>query len=293
MLMKVAKLADKTLLVKLTIRRASLTRRDDTVTHAIQQQYGDQSLTAVTKLFRDKRSPIYSIMQSVSEVYQYHKEHTLPYVDAGPRILPVDSYFEYTQEMRNRISTVDALLQKWMPHYDQLVQDDILYRNGGQPTGRAAKGDYPSESEFRQRMSFDLRFQPMPDAKHFLFDLSDEDEKAFERSMDEAAALARNDTINRMMEPLQHLVNKLSVPIKGEGGVFRDSAVENILEGCRMARKLAIDPPAELTARIDELEQLAKNFAFNPSALRERPEAREAARDKLKAIADSMGAMYG
>lgn len=289
----VTKLSDKAMLVKLTIRRAALTRRDDAVTSAIQQQYGDNSLTAVTKLFRMKGSPVYAIMQAVNEVYTYHKDNTSPYVDAGPRILSNEVYMEYTNEMRNKIAHVDALLATYMPLYDQLVQDDILYRNGGQATGRASISDYPSASEFQSRMSFDLRFQPMPDAKHFLFDLSDEDEAAFERGMAEAMTMARNDTVARMLEPLQYLVKRLG-EYKGEKGErFHTSNLENVLEGCRAARRLAIDPPPELKAQIDELESAVTAYSFGVTALKESPETRVAARDRLAAIASQMEAMYG
>lgn len=289
---KTAKLSDKAMLVKLTIRRAALTRRDEAVTTAIQQQYNDQSLTAVTKLFRNKQSPIYAVMHAVQEVYKYHREHTLPYVDAGPRILPNGMYMDYTTEMRSKIAHVDAMLKQWMPMYNQLVQDDILFRNGGQPTGRATTSDYPDAQDFESRMHFDLRFMPLPDSKHFLFDLTDEDEKAFERGMNEALALARNDAISRMLEPLSHLVAKLNTPIKETGSVFRDSAVTNIIEGCRMARKLAIDAPDELMAEIKKLEDLATGYTFNTEALRESPASREAAAKRLKEVADKMAAFF-
>lgn len=286
-------LSAKAMLVKLTIRRAALTRRDAQVTSTIQQQFGDASLSAFTKLFRNEVSPIYTIMRSVNEVYTYHREHTLPYVDAGPRILPNNAYMDYTQEMRSKIAHVESMLDTYMPMYDQLVQDDILYRNGGQLTGRATPGDYPTADEFRQRMSFDLRFQPMPDKKHFLFDLSDEDEQAFERGMTEAYALARNDTVMRMLEPLQHLVKRLD-EYKGEKGQkFHAVNIENVIEGCRLARKLMIDPPYDVLQQVTELETLCTGYAFGVESLKGSQDARDIAKAKLEAIAASMGAMYG
>ena len=65
---QVTKLCDRAILVKLTIRRAALTRRDEQVTSAIQQQYKDQSLSAFTKLFRADTSPIYHIMRACAGV---------------------------------------------------------------------------------------------------------------------------------------------------------------------------------------------------------------------------------
>ena len=43
----------------------------------------------------------------------------------------------------------------------------------------------------------------MPDARHFLFDLTDEDQRKFEDAMQQTATLARNDAVARMLEPLQ------------------------------------------------------------------------------------------
>jgi hypothetical protein len=290
--MKFNKLSDRAILVKLTIRRAALTRRDDQVTNAIQQQYGDNSLSAFTKLFRADSSPVYHIMRMVNEVYTYHKTNTLPYMDSGPRILPSVNYLDYTQEMRAKIANVEAELRKWMPHYDQLVLDDVLFRNGGQPNGRASVGDYPSASDFEARMSFDLRFQPMPDKKHFLFDLSDADEQAFDRALDEAATLAANDTVVRMLDPLNKLVARLD-EYKGEKGQrFHDSVLQNVLEGCRMARKLAIDPPAELLDTINELESTVTAYTFGVTGLKESQATRDGARARLAAIADKMS-MFG
>ena len=289
---KATKLSDRAILVKLTIRRARLTRKDEQVTHSIQQQYGDNSLSAFTKLFRNPASPVYNIMRAVNEVYTYHKEQTLPYVDAGPRILPSTNYMDYTAEMRGKIAHVEAMLQQWMPHYDQLVRDDILHRNGGQVTGRATADDYPSAEDFAARMSFDLRFQPMPDKKHFLFDLSDADEQAFDNAIEDAFRLARNDTVVRMLEPLEYLIKRLG-EYKGEKGErFHTSNLENVLEGCRAARRLAIDPPQELMDTIQELEQAVTAYTFGTTAIKESQTTRDGARARLAAIADKMS-MFG
>ena len=290
--MQATKLSSKALLVKLTIKRAALTRKDQALTDQIQAQQNDQSLTVLTKLFRDKNSPVYQVMQKVSEVYGYHKDNTLPWVDSGPRLLPSAQYMDYTAEMRHRIAVVDNMLNQWMPQYDMLVDADIKYRNGGQLTGRASVDDYPTASEFRQRMSFDLRFQPMPDQSHFLFDLSEDDTKAFDDAIHEAARLAKADAIGRMLDPLKHLVKKLSTPIDTDGSIFRDSAIENIVEGCKAARRLMLDDTPDLKAEIDQLENMATSYVFGADSLRNSPDTREAAAKRLAEVADKMAAFF-
>jgi ribosomal protein S8 len=282
------KLSDKVVLVKLTIRRAALTKRDAYLSDKIQRQEGDTSLTVLTKLFRNKDSAINQIMSSYGEFYQYHKKNTLPYMDAGPRILPNDLYMEYTQEMKHRIAKVDNLLDTYMPMYDQLVLDDVMYRNSGHAAGRANASEYPTAEDFRQSMSAELRFQPMPDASHFLFDLSDEDVASFKRAEEEAAQAANADTVQRMLKPIQALVTKLGEYQGLKGERFHNSLVENVIDGCTLARKLAISPTPELLADIAELEDAVQGYLKDVEMIKGSAHKRDEAKKKLQDVASKM-----
>lgn len=279
------------MLVKLTVRRANLTRRDITAELLIQNQMDDTSLVVNRKLFRDKLNPINRIMQTASEVYTYHKSHTLAYIDKGPRLLPNTQYMDYTSEMRQRIQAVDDMLDKYMPDYDNYVQLDIKARALGN-VGAAKVEDYPTADEFRSKMGFDLRFTPLPDAKHFLFDISDDDMAEFNASMQQVAQGARAEVIKGMLEPLQHLVEKLNKPIGTEGAIFRDTAVENVIEGLRRAKALNVNADADVDDMADNLMQAIDIYNFNKDSLRESPVVREQAASKLDAIAKKMAA-YG
>ena len=290
--MKVTTLADKAMLVKLTMRRANLTRRDAEAEAVIQSTLDDASLTVNSKLFRDKHNPINQIMTAASETYTYHKKWTLPYIDKGPRILPNARYMDYTAEMRHRIAVVDKLLNECMPKYDDYVQLDIAFRSRS-PNSRAKVEDYPTATEFQSRMGFDLRFSPLPEARHFLFDIDDHDLTAFNDALHQAEKLARTDAIKRMLEPLQHLTDKLNKPIGTEGAIFRDSAVENIIEGIDIARKLCLDDSPEVKALTNELTQEIAKYGTVIHQLRESPIVRERAAAKLNDIANAMGAFMG
>jgi hypothetical protein len=290
--MNVSKLSDKAVLVKLTIRRAALTRRDHGLTATLQAQENDKSLTVLTKLFRNKESAINQIMAKYGEVYAYHKKNTLPYVDAGPRILPNNLYFEYTQEMKHRIASVDNLLDTYMPMYDQLVLDDVMYRNSGSSAGRANVDEYPSAEDFKLSMSAELRFQPMPDASHFLFDLSDEDVESFKRAEHEAAAQANADAINRMLKPMGALVTRLKEYQGGQKERFHNSLIDNVIEGCDMAKKLAINPTPELLAEIEGIKTLAGSILDTVEVVKGSANARAKAKADLDAVANKLAGFY-
>ena len=288
--MQLTKLADKVILVKLTMRRASLTKRDAYLSDKIQRQEGDASLTVLTKLFKSKDNPISQIMQKYGEVYAYHKTHTLPYIDAGPRILPNDLYFEYTQETKHRIAMMDNLKRNYMPHYDQLVLEDVSYRNSGHAAGRANVSDYPTADQFGDAMSIDIRFSPMPDSRHFLFDLSDDDLESFQRSEQDAAAAMSADTIARMLKPLSALTQRLQEYQGQKGERFHNGLVENVIEGCDIALKLAINPTQELVDEINGLKAMATGCLNTVEVIKGSANARHDAKAKLEAVAARMAA---
>lgn len=283
--MQTTKLSDKVVLVKLTMRRAALTKRDNFLTDKVQRQEGDASLTVLTKLFRNRDSAINQILSKYNEIYAYHKKTTLPYVDAGPRLLPNELYFDYTQEMRKRIADVDSLLDTYMPMYDDLVSDDVMYRNAGHMAGRANASEYPTAEQFRQATSVEMRFQPMPDARHFLFDLSEEDEATFKRAEDEALAAANADMVGRMLKPLGALVTKLSEYQGQKGERFHNSLIDNVIDGCDTALRLAINPSQELRDTVAFIKDQAQKMLTTVEVVKGSAIARANAKHELELVA--------
>jgi hypothetical protein len=288
---KVTALCEKAMLVKLTQRRVNLTRRDQAAETVIQQQMDDSSLTVLSRLFRDQNNPVKKALSHLSETYTYHKKHTLPYIDKGPRILVNGLYLDYSNHMRARRNELDTMMASLMPNYDSYVQQDILQRS--KTSTRATAADYPSASEFFERVGFDVRFTPLPDERHFLFDLSEEDQATFANAMKDVHIAATNDAIGRMLTPLRHLVDKLNKPIGTDGAVFRDSAVENVAEGLEIARKLLMDAPPHVVDTMAALDKAVSVFAGNKDWLRESPIMREQAAKKLDDIARQMGSFMG
>ena len=288
--LNVTPLAAKAMLVKLTVRRANLTRRDTSAESYIQSQLDDTSLVVNSKLFRDKTNPINQIMSAASEVYTTHKDRTLAYVDKGPRLLPNTEYFDYSAQMRQRIQQVDNMMALHMPNYDKYVQLDIAYRSL-RPNGRASVSDYPTMEEFQDRMGFDLKFSPLPEASHFLFDINEDDKAAFVQMMEQVEVGARNEVIKTMLEPLSHLIEKLNKPIGTEGAIFRDSAIENIVSNLDRAKKLNVSDDPEISDMTDRLAQAVSVYQ-GTNVLRESPIVRDQAAKKLDEIARQMGALF-
>jgi hypothetical protein len=239
----------------------------------------------LTKLFRNRDSAINQILCKYNEIYAYHKKTTLPYVDAGPRLLPNELYFDYTNEMRKRIADVDSLLDTYMPMYDELVADDVMYRNAGHMAGRANASEYPTAEQFRQATSVEMRFQPMPDARHFLFDLSEEDEATFKQAEEEALAAANADMVGRMLKPLGALVTKLSEYQGAKGERFHNSLIDNVIDGCDTALRLAINPSQELRDTVAFIKDQAQKMLTTVEVVKGSAIARANAKHELEMVA--------
>ena len=286
-------LARKALLVKLTSTRPTTSRREKAAEAIIQQQTGDASLTVSSHIFRARTNPVRKVLNESGEVYAWHCEHTLPWQDRGPRLLPLETYETYSTKMRGMISGLESSVVSLESIYDGLVQADITERQtGGATTARDYSTDYPSFEEFKDKMKFAFTFSPVPDASHFLFDINEDDKAALAAQVVEAEKSAKAQLTEQMHAPLLHLIAKLKRAIGSEGAIFRDSALENIVEQCEVAESLAMGDEA-LLAMIQEVRVAIRPHALAPNQLRESPVVRADTAHKLAAVASRMSFMMG
>jgi hypothetical protein len=66
--------------------------------------------------------------------------------------------------------------------------------------------------------------------------------------------------------------------------------MENVLEGCATARKLAIDPSPELVQEINQIEQLASSYLQNVEIIKGSANARVEARKRLDEATERLSA---
>jgi hypothetical protein len=281
--MSMPTLADKAIKVKLTIHRPTTVKCDTRLTEQVQAQERDKALRVTTRLFSDKHSPVAQMFAQLNTIYAYHREHTLPYIDAGPRLLPNSLFMEYTDHMRQLRATLDTLLATHLPTYDALVQEDMQRRGGN-----ATRDDYPSRQEFSDSMQVSVRFDPLPRAAHFLFDVGADALAEFERGQHQLWQLAHEDTLNRVLTPVQSLLERLRTYTGSPGERFHASLLTNIVEGVQTMRKLLIDPSPSLLDTVAKIERLAVSASADPNGFKESTRLRHTTRDELDALAKQL-----
>lgn len=294
---KPKQLNEKAMTVRLTTSRPTTVRRDEQAEAAAQAALGDKGITAQTRLFRDKANPIRQLLAEVSAVYHYHKLNTIPYIDRGPRLLPVENFENYRDNMRRLMNDVENKLRAIMPHYYTHVDADIVQRNG--TTGsRASRADYPTAEEFESAIKLKFEFAPLPDYAHSLFDIAEEERVNLETVHKQAIS----DLFDRLREPLDKLVKTLNTPntkevdpITGKEvrrGIFRDTTVTNVVDAVQNVKALAMGDE-KLIAACDMLATAMGPIKDNTDSLRESPVVREMAAKKLAEVQSRMAAFFG
>lgn len=287
----------KAMLVKLTQSRPTMSSRLSTnEEQQVRELLGDGGIKATSNIFTNKDGEVRAVINAHGAIYAFHKANTLPYEDRGARLLPVGHYEQYRDGLRELIDDADTRLKAVMPRYDTLVNSDILWRNqaaqAAGKTPRASLNDYPTAEQFAAAVKTDVRFMPLPDQSHWLFDISPEDKASLDAQLSEASTRARDDLLTRMHDPLIELLEKLKIPAGQPGAIFRDSKVENVLEAVELCRKLAMNDQDVLQA-CDLVESSFTGYARNPQVLRDSPIVREQTVAKLNDVALKMAAFMG
>lgn len=280
-------LHNKAMLVKLTCSKPTMSRRDASAEAFVQTKLSDTSLTVSSQLFKGKDNAVRKLINDASEIYTTHIASTIPWNDRGPRLLPVSAYHAYGEKMRALIRAVETKAAKLLPFYPDYVQADIAARGD-----RAKLEDYPSPEVFKNGFAFTLFFQPLPDTKHFLFDMDKDDLQALDNYVEAAGVEARTHVAAQMRDPLVHLIEKLKVRIGKAGSIFMQATLTNIVEACDQVDSLAMGDE-ELLASAAELRKAIRPYVLNPDQLRESPKARKSAVDKLEEVASKMAFMAG
>lgn len=296
-------LNQKAMSVQLKTSKPTTKFNDESAARAAQDALGDMGISASTVLFKDNTSVIRHLFNEVNAVYAYHKKNTLPYIDRGPRLLPVSQYETYRDEMRRLIADVDNKLAAILPNYDAYVQADVDFRNRNAEAagkqGRASVKDYPTAEQFRTSIGLDFHFAPLPDNSHWLFDIDEEDKARLQTQAADTYNTALADMRKRIEDPLSKLVEALRVPagqkdeVTGKRlGIFRDTKITNVADAVANVKALSMGDP-DVLAACEMVEKVVSPLVNNPDVLRESPIVREQAHEKLAAVASKMSAFFG
>jgi len=273
-------LQEKAMLVNLSVSQWTASKKDNSVSKAIQAQHGASEKKAG---WFNKRLIDPTALEPMSKlegaIRSYHYGLTLPWGDNGDRILPARVYMEYVDGMRDLRARFEAAVEDFVRFYPQLVQDArVMLGTMYEP------GDYPDVGQIAHRFGVNLGFAPVPSAADFRVDIGDEAVEEIKKSITAGVAARQASAVKECWERLHEVISRLVDRLGDPDAVFRDSLIENGRVLCDLLPKLNItdDPNLEI------VRKLTLGLLIDPGDIRKSKKLRKQVADDAAFVLEQM-----
>jgi hypothetical protein len=245
----------------LGVRKTLAPEQRTTAARAFQ---ADRELLSASKLILDTKNPAYRAVAAVrSEASSYWRTVTLPFPEAGIRLLPQNSLGLFANTMQTYRERLQEAARELAAQYDT-IKSEAQRRLGSLYNA----SDYPTTLDGL----FDMEWSVVPiEPPQYLVALNPEvfrQEQARVRERFESAVeLAEQAFATELQRLTAHLAERLTGLHDGQPKVFRDSAVENLREFFERFRRLNIRSNPELDALVEQAQQTINGV--EPQTLRD------------------------
>jgi len=258
----------------------------DQRTTAARAFQADRELLSASKLILDTKNPAYRAVAAVrSEASSYWRTVTLPFPEAGIRLLPQNSLGLFANTMTGYRDKLQEAARELAAQYDA-IKSQAQQRLGT----LFSASDYPTTLDGL----FDLEVSyPTVEPPAYLMALSPEvyqQEQARVRERFESAVeLAEQSFATELQRLVAHLAERLTGMHDGQPKVFRDTAVENLRDFFERFRRLNIRSNPDLDALVDQAHQTITGI--EPQQLRDSVRLRQMVANDFEQIQAAVGDM--
>ncbi len=241
-----------------------------------------QVLSAAKKLL-DTKHPAYREVNGVkSRVTFYWRDQTLPYPQAGLRLIRQDDIEGFNQRMTQYQAELDeavvALDQQYAP-----LKDAARHRLGE----LFNESDYPASLTGLFSVQWDFPSIEVPDYLRRLNpQLYQQEAERIARRFDEALEMAESAFMQELSELIEHLTQRLSGQVDGKPKIFRDSAINNLTEFFDRFRRLNVRSHPELDRLVENCQQIVQGRS--PQSLRDNRVLRDTVANQLQSVGSQL-----
>lgn len=260
-------LSDKTVLANFSVSRWGGHRFDKSATDQVHKANDAASDTGNYNKRLLPKGASSQIDACVNAARDYHRTHTLPWLDDGVRILPSSRYLEYADRMKDYRVEFQKEVQGFLKDYPTYIK-----------TSKARLGkmfnlaDYPTVQDLEKAYSWELTILPFPDAKDFriagVAAVSEDDiakmRVDLEARMEQVWKNAMKDVGQRIADVVGRVSERLKAykpgkPGKRAEGTFKDSLIDNVRELVAILPSLNLGNDKKLGKIITQMQdQLCK-----------------------------------
>ena len=255
-------------------------------TTAARAFHADRELLSASKLILDTKNPAYRAVAAVrSEASGYWRTVTLPFPEAGIRLLPQNSLGLFATTMQTYRERLQDAARELASQYDQMKSE--AERRLGTLFNAS---DYPTTLDGL----FDLEVSyPTIEPPQYLVSLHPEvyqqEQARVRERFENAVELAEQAFATELQRLTAHLAERLTGLHDGQPKVLRDSAVENLRDFFERFRRLNIRSSPELDMLVEEAQQVITGI--EPQQLRDSVRLRQMVARDFEQIQASVGEM--
>lgn len=239
----------------------------------------ERAFLSAGKKLLDTSHPAFKVVTAVrSRIVAYWKGISLPYPEAGIRLIRQDDLTTFSVQMTSLKQDLQETVAALDENYDEL-----------RALARSRLGSLYNASDYPVSLRgwFDVTHDfPSVEPPEYLRQLSP---KLYEQEaaraaarFEEAVSLAEQAFTDELSKLVSHLTERLSGNDDGKPKVFRDSAIENLQEFFDRFRHLNIRSDQQLDELVQQAQQIVRNV--EPQALRDNVPLRQQVATQLSSV---------
>ena len=230
-----------------------------------------------------------AMTKTMSKARALHYENTLPWDDAGSRLLTTANYDHYTAAVDELAEQLVTERNAFIHDYDSNIDQARIGLGGLFRTE-----DYPAKDSLRRRFAIKYRIVPVPNPEHFLADLAAGDADRVKRDIEalvqERLQDAITDLYKRLGEAVDHVVKRLDVDAEGKPLVFRNSLIGNIRDLVDIVPRLNIFGDERLAQLCQQVKD--RIASVDPDELRPSSSFSPVTRARVRRDAEDLAAKF-
>ena len=281
-------IADRTILVHVSIRCDMFNRRDRRETEDLEfRSRAAHKAVRVNKSLLPECKQLAKIAAKSVDIRRFVERNSLPWSALGQRIMSTQGqgFLTFTAELNKRTEAFDKAVQEFVNAYPQEVQ------NARQSLGSLYNSeDYPPQWEIEKRYEARAIFSPVPRTDDFRLDISDDIAADMKARMEEDFQRTLKESNDKAWQRMKSVAEKALERLKEPGAIFRDSLIQNVEEVVDTMTSLNLtgDPAMFDIAR----DLKAAVSTHNVGTIRKDPIIRQQAADNVDAVLERMKGFY-
>lgn len=212
--------------------------------------------------------------------------HTLPWGNAGVRILPSHKFQSFAEKLRELQNDYDNAVRAFVSNYPKM-KAEARRRLGS----LFNEDDFPSIERIKRKFGCTINYSPIPDAEDFRVDLSEDEKKRLAKEIEKAVADNTRGAMVALIEKLQDVIETLADRMKEDDPAIRESLIGNIKEACEEVASFNIVDDKQVEAFRKAAETLTKGIEVDK--LKEDKKARKELASKADEVLKKMAGYIG